>query len=156
MNASDSHCCRPIALARIQVKPYPFSSILNRFSASSPANNPFCNCCVRDKLAREQSISSYARPTRSLRTYLKQADLFRDCHIGRRTIDAGAVRAITGGPHGHSRNNREAVFCQEEGEIRLSVGRSGSLVYEGQPRRTSVAKDTLPNDLERLIRLIVC
>ena len=28
LNASDSNCCRPIALARIQVKTYPFSSIL--------------------------------------------------------------------------------------------------------------------------------
>jgi hypothetical protein len=30
LNASNSNCCRPIALARIQVKTYPFNSILRK------------------------------------------------------------------------------------------------------------------------------
>ena len=37
LNASDPNCCRPIALARIQVKTYPFSSILCKIKSITDA-----------------------------------------------------------------------------------------------------------------------
>jgi hypothetical protein len=44
LNASHCNCCYPIASARIQVKTYPFSSILRRNWSSSPRRLWFFYC----------------------------------------------------------------------------------------------------------------